>query len=194
MKKILSLLALTAIFSLAFTTNNYAQDEWTHGKSGLYSIGIGGTDAIGVGGNNGYTYSAISGVGLSINASGEYKVYKFIGVGWQTGLNFGFPYVGFGGHGVVIGIPFIAKANVHILDAIGGISIADKLDVYGGLNFGGGPAFYTYNDGFGNKYNSVGGFIQVGPTVGARYWVSEKVAVFGEFGWGATFANVGVTF
>ena len=59
-------------------------------------MGIGGTDAIGVGGiysnNNiyGYRISPITPVGMSLNASGEYKVWKFIGVGWQTGLDFFF--------------------------------------------------------------------------------------------------------
>jgi hypothetical protein len=195
MKKILTLSALTALFSLVFVNSNYAQDQWYQGRSaGIYSIGIGGTDAIGVGGiysNNiyGYRINPISPAGMSINASGEYKVWKFIGVGWQSGIDLFFSNYYYGG--VTVGIPFIAKANVHILDAVGGVSIADKLDVYAGLNFGGGPAIYTGGLGVGT---TVGGFIQVGPTVGVRYWVIPKVAVFGEFGWGATFANAGVTF
>ena len=195
MKKILSVLALTAVFSLAFVTSSYAQDQWYQGRSmGIYSIGIGGTDAISVGSNAFGNYSGISSPGMSINASGEYKVYKFIGVGWQTGVDLIFnryySYFGYGGGtNVTVGIPFIAKCNIHILDAVGGVSIADKLDVYAGLNFGGGPSFATGNGGGG-----VSGFIQVGPTVGVRYWVIPKVAVFGEFGFGATFANAGVTF
>ena len=204
MKKIFTVLALTALFSLTFVSSNYAQDQWYQGRSmGIYSIGIGGTDAIGVGGiysNNyyGYHVNPITAPGMSINVSGEYKVYKFIGVGWQsgfdlffTGYNYGF--LGGGGTTVTLGIPFIAKANVHILDAVGGVSIADKLDVYAGLNFGGGPAITPGNNNLGTS-TTVGGFIQVGPTVGVRYWVIPKVAVFGEFGWGATFANAGVTF
>ena len=195
MKKILAVLALTALFSFAFINNNYAQDQWYQGRSaGIYSIGIGGTDAIGIGSNAFGTYSGISAPGMSINVSGEYKVYKFIGLGWQTGVDLLFNryyyYFGGGGTNVTVGIPFIAKCNVHILDAVGGVSIADKLDVYAGLNFGGGPSFATGNGSGG----AVSGFIQVGPTVGVRYWVVPKVAVFGEFGFGATFANAGVTF
>jgi hypothetical protein len=200
MKKILSVLALTAIFSLVFVNNNYAQDQWTQGRgAGIYSIGIGGTDAIGVGGvysTNvyGYRVNPVSPAGMSINASGEYKVYKFIGLGWQTGIDLFFTNYGiYGGNYVTVGIPFIAKCNVHILDAVGGVSIADKLDVYAGLNFGGGPAITPGNNTQGTN-TTVGGFIQVGPTVGVRYWIIPKVAVFGEFGWGATFANAGVTF
>ena len=200
MKKILTLLALTALFSLAFVSNNYAQDQWTQGRgAGIYSVGIGGTQGIGIyryndGFGNTATYHGISPIGLSINASGEYKVWKFIGLGWQTGLDFFFSsYYGYNvGYGTVgntyIGIPFIAKCNVHILDAVGGVSIADKLDVYAGLSFGGGPAFGTQSG------SPVIGFINVGPQVGVRYWIIPKVAVFGEFGWGATFANIGFSF
>jgi hypothetical protein len=198
MKKILYVVALTALFSLAFVNNNYAQDQWTQGRGmGIYSVGIGGTDAISVGHTAFGTYSGISAPGMSINASGEYKVYKFIGLGWQTGIDLGFnryfSYFGGSTSYVTVGIPFIVKCNVHILDAVGGVSIADKLDVYAGLNFGGGPAITPANNNLGTG-TTVGGFIQVGPTVGVRYWVIPKVAVFGEFGWGATFANAGVTF
>ncbi len=178
MKRIILITAVTVLLTLAFE-KNYAQDQWVQGKSGIYSAGIGGTQGIGL-----YRgYHAVSPVGLSLNFSGEYKVYEFIGLGFQTGLNFYFSY----GPASYIGIPIAIKANVHILDAIGGIAIADKLDVYGGLNLGGGPAFGTYQGA------PVIGFLQVGPQVGARYWLG-KVAIFGEFGWGATFANVGVTF
>ena len=198
MKKILCVLALTAVFTLGFVKSNYAQDQWYQGRSmGIYSIGIGGTDAINVGSNALGSYSGLSSPGMSINASGEYKVYKFIGVGWQTGIDLVFNrynYYFYGaGTNVSVGIPFIAKCNIHILDAVGGVSIADKLDVYAGLNFGGGPAITPANKNLGTS-TSVNGFIQVGPTVGVRYWVVPKVAVFGEFGFGATFANAGVTF
>lgn len=200
MKKILAILLLSAFFTLGFVNSSYSQDQWTQGKPGIYSVGIGGTDAIAVGNpyGNGYVYNAISPSGLSINASGEYKVYKFIGLGWQTGLDFFFypGYYYYNPYGPsyryaaapYIGIPLIIKANVHILDAIGGIAIANKLDVYAGLNLGGGPAFGTATG------EHVVGFIQVGPTVGVRYWFNPKVAVFGEFGWGATFGNVGLSF
>jgi len=115
MKKNLTLLALTALFSLAFVSNNYAQDQWYQGRSaGIYSIGIGGTQGIDVGGKgyNVYNYLPISYLGASINASGEYKVWKFIGVGWQSGIDI-IPYryygLGYGNSGLItVSIPFIA--------------------------------------------------------------------------------------
>ena len=111
---------LSAVFAtvllFAVSQNCSAQqDEWTQGHTkGIYSIGFGGTDGIFVGGGGYYGYygAAIVPAGISINAAGEYKVWKFIGVGWQTGINI-YPYYGVVG----LEIPFIAKANVHILDA-----------------------------------------------------------------------------
>jgi len=70
------------------------------------------------------------------------------------------------------------------------VAIKDRLDVYAGLNLGGGPAIYTAPA----PYATVYGFIHVGPQFGIRYWLNHSIAIFGEFGWGATFANVGFTF
>jgi hypothetical protein len=188
MKKIFLMAMLTLGIS-TFENKAFGQDSWYQGrKAGIYSVGIGGAQAIGVGTYSGYTASAIVPPGMSINVAGEYKVWNYIGVGWQSGVLFGFyPRYYYGGGGLLaVGIPFIAKANVHILDAANADIADGKLDVYGGIEFGGGPSFI--------KGGGVGGFIQVGPQVGVRYWFTSKVAVFGEFGWGATFANAGVTF
>jgi hypothetical protein len=174
-----TILLLLAVFANA--------QGWNQDRKGIYSIGVGGTQVINVG--NGF--SGLSGPGLSLNVSGEYKVHRFVGVGFETGLDLFFgPYYGPPPPAypryVSIGIPVGVKANVHILEAAG-VAIANKLDVYAGLNLGGGPAFYTVPSGY------VYGFIHVGPQVGIRYWPNHNIAVFGEFGWGATFANVGIT-
>lgn len=170
----------TVLFLFLFfanITSSYAQDAWYQGrKAGIYTVGFGGTQVLGI-----YSYGrGISTLGMNINVSGEYKVWDFIGVGWQTGIMI-FPYRY---SGATVGIPIGLKANVHILDAIE-TELAEKLDCYGGINIGGGPAF---NSG------GVWGFMHVGPQLGARYWFNKKVAIMGEFGWGATFANIGVTF
>lgn len=188
MKKLLFGIALGLTLSLFSIQNaNAQQDEWLHGHKGIYSMGIGGTMGLAVGTDLGYYgWGGALGVpvGASINASGEYKVWKFIGLGWQTGINI-FPDYG----GVGIGIPLICKANVHIMDAAN-VRIADKLDVYAGLGVGAGPGIWT---GYGGGA-IVGGIIHVGPQAGVHYWFNDKIAVFGEVGWGATFINGGVTF
>lgn len=198
MKKILLAAILTITISTFFTTLYAQQDEWCQGRTkGIYSIGFGGTQGIGVGGDGYYGYgggygygfgeraSSLTTLGITINASGEYKIWNFIGLGWQSGINI-YPFAG-GGAGIEI--PFQAKANVHILDAAN-VSIANKLDVYAGLGVGAGPAFFTYP---GYSGTSVYGVVHVGPQVGVRYWFNSKIAIFGEFGWGTSFANAGVT-
>jgi hypothetical protein len=178
-------LTLSVLFFLLITSAS-AQDKWTQGKKGIYSAGIGGTQVIYVDG----AYSSIANMGMSLNFSGEYKVYKFIGAGFQTGLNFSWIYLGRGvssyNSGVGIGIPVSGKVNVHLMDAFNA-RIADDLDIYAGINVGGGPVILA-GDGVG-----VGGFVVVGPQVGVRYWF-DRVGIFGEFGYGATFANVGISF
>jgi|LakMenEpi03Aug12_release.lakeMendotaPanAssembly.Ray.scaffolds.fasta_scaffold436796_2 hypothetical protein len=191
MKK-LHLLIATSIFTFSVLQSIQAQDNWTQGKKGIYSAGIGGTQVVQFAGSDAFLGNVIStsNLGMSLNFSGEYKAWKFIGVGFQTGIIFSWPYLSglstlSSSSNIAVGIPFSAKANVHILDAAN-VSISDKLDVYAGVNIGGGPLIYTSD-------KSVNGFLVAGPQVGARYWFN-KVAVFAEFGYGATFVNAGVTF
>ena len=185
MKKIQITLA-TIICLFVCTANTYAQG-WNQDRGGIYSIGVGGTNVIAIG--NGYSH--LSGAGLSMNVSGEYRVARFVGLGFETGMDLFFnPYYyapRYQPSNVQIGIPIGLKVNIHILEAAR-VAIADRLDVYAGLNLGGGPAFYT-----GGPGPNVYGFIEVGPQIGIRYWFNHNIAIFGEFGWGATFANIGVT-
>ena len=178
----------SVLFLFVFIGQARAQG-WNQDRVGVYSAGIGSTSIIAVG--NGLVGE--TGGGLSVNISGEYKVQRFIGVGFETGVDVFFnhyyiysdrlyphPYA-------AIGIPIGVKANVHILEAAN-VPIADVLDVYAGLNVGAGPALYTGPGG------GAFGFIQAGPQIGIRYWITHGVGVFGEFGWGATFANIGFSF
>jgi hypothetical protein len=204
MKRNIIAIALITLLGLTTVQTINAQDQWYQGRSkGIYSVEFGGTQGIIVGDNSGIyvtplgTARQLSFLGAAINASGEYKVWKFIGLGWQTGINiYPYPsYYGLSGSGVTavgLSIPLIVKANVHIMDAAG-VSIADKLDVYAGLGVGGGPLISVVSGG-GTSQTNVAGIIHVGPQVGVRYWFNSKVAIFGEFGWGATFAAAGVTF
>ncbi len=184
--KSLQLFILTTI--AVISSLNINAQGWINDKGGMYSIGVGGTQVFYLGryGNG------ASNLGAAFNVAGEYKVHRFVGLGWQTGMDI-FPGGGYYRdkgyiyrNSPVIGIPIGFKVNVHILEAAGA-PIADRLDVYAGANIGGGPAFYT------GPNSSVTGFMYGGPQVGVRYWFN-KVAIFGEFGYGATFANIGVTF
>jgi hypothetical protein len=140
-----------------------------------------------------YPAGRLGSVGLSLNIAGEYRVHRFIGIGWQTGLDLftnGYYYNHAGevyyAVAPVIGIPIGFKFNFHILEATK-VEIKNRLDVYAGFNFGGGPAIYV------GSPTGIYGFIYGGPQVGVRYWF-DKAAIFAELGWGATFANIGVTF
>ncbi|HWB64729.1 MAG TPA: hypothetical protein VG603_14535, partial [Chitinophagales bacterium] len=173
--------ALMLCLAAAIAVQPLKAQGWNQDKTGIYSIGVGGAGVIALGPFPAY----VTGSGLSVNVSGEYRVQRFIGVGFETGMDVfvghyyraGYYYAGY----AAIGIPIAAKCNVHILEAAN-VPIANKLDVYAGLNLGGGPAFYTGPGG------GVFGFLEVGPQFGVRYWFNPNVAVFGEFGWGATFA------
>lgn len=151
--------------------------EWNQGRSrgGVYTVGVGGTQQIVLGRPSGLTRA-----GLAMNVQGEYGIGPFMGLGWQTGVNLYFP-----GRTTVIEVPVGLKVNVHILDAAH-VNVRG-LDCFAGINIGGGPAFLT--DGSG-----VVGLLYVGPQFGVRYWFNPHIAIFSEFGWGATFANIGFTF
>jgi len=189
MKKII----FTLLVIISAITAANAQG-WSQDRKAIYNVTLGGTQGIWVGDGlgGGYGYGAFRPLGLAINHAGEFKVHKWVGVGYQTGLNFYFQSYGYFGGGTAsyVSIPLLAKANFHILEA-SSAKIKNKLDVYAGLTFGGGPVI-SMNNGGGKPY--VAGIIHVGPQAGVRYWFTPKVAIQGEVGWGAQFANVGVTF
>ena len=187
----------TIIKTLIFTLLLFAEvpkttaQGWCQDRPAMYSLGLGGTQVLFLP-TQYYGFGNAGSVALALNIAGEYRVHRLIGIGWQTGLDlFASGYYrnrldGLYYSSVVVGIPIGFKANFHILEATRA-QIKDRLDVYAGLNLGGGTAIYTGPGG------GLFGFIYGGPQVGVRYWF-DKVALFGELGWGATFANIGVTF
>jgi hypothetical protein len=181
---------LLVLMALTSFTKVEAQG-WIQDNNSMYSLGFGGTQVLFQPARY-YSLGARGSVGLALNIAGEYKVHRLIGIGWQTGLNLftsGYYYDHADGtyaNAAVIGIPIGFKFNFHILEATQA-PIKNRLDVYAGFNVGGGPAFYL------GPTSGIYGFIYGGPQVGVRYWL-DKIAVFGELGWGATFANIGITF
>ena len=192
MKKTLLTLFTGLLLFISFPSA-HAQG-WIQDRNSMYSLGVGGTQALFLPFQN-YGLGDRGSLAASLNIAGEYKIQRFIGIGWQTGLDiFGNGYyyhLGPDGNyhyysAAVVGVPIGVKLNFHILEAANA-QIRDRLDLYAGINFGGGPAFYTGPGG------GVYGFLYGGPQIGIRYWF-DKVALFGELGWGATFANIGLTF
>lgn len=166
--------------------------SWTQGRKGVHSAGIGYARGIFIPvynhpGHGHYSY------GVSFNISGEYRVHRVLGLGWQTGVNIfthGYYYDKHDDHyysNPATGVPIGFKLNVHILEAANA-PVRDKLDVYAGFNLGGGPLFHQEPNGDAHA------FFFAGPQVGIRYWFDKKLGIFMELGWGATAANFGVSF
>ena len=164
---------------------------WTQNRKDVYSVGVGVSQMIFLPLKN-YPLNSPGSVGMFINMSGEYRVHRLIGIGWQTGVsvfirgNYYQASDRLYSNTVVVGIPIGFKMNVHILEATN-VKIKDKLDLYAGFNAGAGPAFHSEPTG------GVFPFMYIGPQIGIRYWVKD-IAFFGELGWGATIANIGFAF
>ena len=148
------------------------------GKGGFYSYL----------GNRGYYYGRgafwYSGT-LSVQA--EFGVHDYVGVGLVTGL--GGRALGGGG---ALYVPVGVLANFHFFQLIAdkkGLGIGDNLDLYVGLNFGTGLGVNLSKGGG----NSVGGIIFAGPQFGVKYFFNPKIGVYGEFGYGKSVFEAGVS-
>ena len=148
-----------------------------------------------------------------MTVQGEFAVHKYVGVGFTAGIGGragsgalyvpGYIYTGYYSYGWYpeFNIPIGAIANFHFYQLIadkisnGDRMHADKLDIYAGLNLGTGVAIHPgIVDAYGVKHSYVDALAFGGVQVGARYYFTDKIAVFGEFGYGKTWANAGITF
>lgn len=123
-------------------------------------------------------------VGFHVNA--EFGIHDYIGIAPCLGV----ATTIYNSSNVSLDIPIGIQANFHFLQLIADKThknFADKLDVYVGVNTGGGPALGFYGNGV-----EAGGFFYVGPTVGVRYYVKERLGITAELGYGKTIANFGV--
>lgn len=183
------------IFIIVFLLSSFIMQVksqgWTQNRKDVYSVGVGVSQMIFLPFKN-YPLNSPGSMGMYINMSGEYKVHRIIGIGWQTGVsvfirgNYYQTSDRLYTNTVVVGVPIGFKLNVHILEATN-VKVKDKLDLYAGFNAGAGPAFHSEPTG------GVFPFIYFGPQIGVRYWVKD-IAFFGELGWGATIANIGFSF
>src|SRR4051812_13427932 len=96
--KAIKSIVLISVLSLAFAIAANAQERrvdgrtdnkadsregWNQGRAAIVSIGIGGTRPIGINSGNAFLMRP----GLSTNFAVEFRVHRFIGVGFQTGVN-----------------------------------------------------------------------------------------------------------
>lgn len=184
----------------------------------IISIGLGGSSMYHIpsGYNAYYANSYFSPITGELTVQGEFAVYKYVGVGFSAGIGgraaggaaFLPGYYGYYGHpGYYTGyysefnVPVAVIANFHFYQLIadkvsnGDRLHADKLDIYAGVNLGSGVAIHPgYVDANGNKHTAIDALAYGGVQLGARYYFTPKIAVFGEFGWGKTWANAGITF
>lgn len=161
------------------------------------SIGLGLSSYIGQFGKGGY-YGYNGGRGFygagfwysgTLSVQAEFGVHDYVGVGLVTGLG-GRAYRG--GGGGVLYVPVGIIANFHFLQLIAdkkGVAVADKLDVYAGLNFGTGLGVVR-TKGAGSD---VTGIIFAGPQVGVKYFFNSKIGVYGEVGYGKSVFEAGVS-
>lgn len=142
----------------------------------------------------------------------EFGIHKYIGLGFgvgaETGMTNTYYYGGVYAAGYVpagnpyrhFGVPIYFVGNFHFLQLIAdknGKDFADKLDVYGGLNIGGGPVFRSVREKYKNDvyYTKETGFMYFfGPHVGIRWFPKDNIALHAEAGYGKQLINMGVTF
>ncbi len=166
------------------------------------SIGVGLSSYIGAFGKGGFqSYVGSRGYGYgygygafwysgTLSVQAEFGVHDYVGVGLVTGLG-GRAYGRSFGGGVFY-LPVGVLANFHFFQLIAdkkGLGVGDNLDLYVGLNFGTGIAA-SLNKGGGN---SVGGIIFAGPQFGVKYFFTDKIGVYSEFGYGKSIFEAGVS-
>ena len=174
MKNLLKILCVAAmVFSATFASG---QARYAKGDA-LLNVGLG----------LGYYYAS----GVPLLASAEFAVTDVISVG---------PYLGFTSHTRRWGTGTDWRYTFFDIGVRGSYHFSElfeirneQVDVYGGLflgylisNYSGDPIFGTYD-----PYPDV---FRLGLHVGARYFFSEKVAGYGELGYGVAPLALGVTF
>lgn len=193
MKKIS--LIIISTFILLFTFQNTKAQAFA-GKGSMYftaSIGVAkyfhlnSNGLVDRGFYNGYGYGyGYFSPTLALNANVEIGVAKYVGIAPSVGFSSTFYNRG----DVAIDIPVGVQGNFHFLQLIADKtkkSFADKLDVYAGVNIGGGPSILVTNS---PAY--VYGFIYAGPQVGVRYYPTSNIGITAEVGFGKSIANFGM--
>lgn len=175
MKKIVKFLCVVAmVFSVTFAS---AQARYDKGDV-LLNAGIG----------LGYYYAG----GVPLLVSAEFAVSDVFSVG---------PYLGYTSysHRYYFGTNYNYKYSFFDLGVRGSYHFSElfeirneKVDVYGGAFLGFVMSSYSGN-GYGD-YDPYDGGLRLGIHFGARYFFSDKVAGYGELGYGIAPLSLGLTF
>ncbi len=174
MKNIFKSLCLVAmIFSASFASGQARYDKGDL----LLNAGIG----------LGYYYAG----GVPLLVSGEWAVNDVITVG---------PYFGYTSYSYNYGAGYRFKYTFLDIGARGSYHFSElfeirdeKVDIYGGLSLGVLVSSYS-GEGFAGYSDPYSGGVRVGLHIGARYFFTEKVAGYGELGYGVAPLALGVTF
>lgn len=187
MKRLLLITISLFIFSVGFSQLKGFE------KGNMYhQLGFGGQNYWSVGSNsNGWGGSWRGwGAGFTTQYQGEWGIHNYVGLGFHAGLTIR-PYIN--SDYLEMYIPVGLQANFHfyqlIDDKVSSDLKSDKLDIYGGINVGGGPVIGidTY---FDDTY--IFGGIHAGPQVGVRFYPKSNVGIFAEVGYGKSFAQFGL--
>jgi hypothetical protein len=177
MKKILKFLCVLAmVFSATFAS---AQARYEKGDA-LLNAGIG----------LGYYFAG----GVPLLLSAEFAVNDVISVGPYLGYtSYSYRY-GWSGNNYRYTYTFLdigARASYHFSELFEIRN--EKIDVYGGAFLGFLVSSYS-GDEFSGYSDPYAGGVRFGIHAGARYFFSEKVAGYGELGYGIAPLSLGVTF
>lgn len=190
MKKIIG------IILFALLTTNYAKSQ--NFGIGDNMVGIG----LGIGGNYGYNgLNATPSIGLyAEHGLTEIGTVGILGVGGYVGYKSykdEFSYFGYSAKYRYRFITVGARAAFHYTE----LDIA-KFDPYAGLMLGYNIAStsieetgsYLLYPGYTANTNDASGSVSFSGFVGARYFLTDNVAAFGELGFGVSYLSVGIAF
>ncbi len=188
-------------FSFLIATLFYSLQSFSQTGS-IYGIG---TNVLNLGLGVGYSVSYISGANSSpvLSASFEHGVSKLgpgtLGIGGiisYQGSSYSFSD-GFGdSYKETWHTTYIALRGTWHPDFL----VADKYDVYGALQLG--YVNYGYsssasgpyvNTALNNSSNSLASGLALGLAVGGRYYLTKRVALFGELGYDICYLKVGAS-
>jgi|WetSurMetagenome_2_1015567.scaffolds.fasta_scaffold157105_1 hypothetical protein len=126
----------------------------------------------------------------TISLSGEYGILDGVADKGTVGVG---AFVGYG-------FELFGNKYYHSSRTLAGVRgtfhypFIDKLDTYGGLGIGLQYHHWSWDDSYGylTDYNGSSAGLNAGFFLGARYYLTEKLAAFAEVGYGIGYLTVGV--